>query len=202
MFQSLPFFQVNGVHNSLPLNLNDGEVQVYKEGARIVIATQFGLRVTYNLIYHVTVTVPSNYRNKVCGLCGNFNDNQKDDFTMANTYVTPDVNQFGLSWKVPIPGVSCSNGCGGRTCPSCPANRKAVFSARHYCGIATDNKGPFAICHRKLDPQSYFDDCVFDLCAANGDGDVLCNSLASYAFSCHKVGVDIKNWRTPSFCRK
>lgn len=184
------------------MNLNDGEVQVFKEGARIVIATQFGLRVTYDLIYHVTITVPSNYRDKVCGLCGNFNDNKKDDFMLANGRITRDVNQFALSWKVAIPGVLCSNGCRAGTCLNCPSNRKAVFSASHYCGIATADKGPFAICHSKLDPQSYFDNCVFDLCAANGDGDVLCNSLASYAFSCQKVGVNIKNWRTPSFCRK
>lgn len=202
VFCSLLFLQVNGVLNSLPLSLNDGEVQVYQEGARVVIAANFGLRVTYNLVYHVTVTVPTNYRSKVCGLCGNFNDNSKDDFKMSNNRVTNNVNAFGASWKVAIPRVSCVNGCSGHTCPTCLAKHKGVFSTPSYCGVATDSKGPFASCHSKVNPTSYFNDCVYDLCASNGDGQVLCNSLASYAFSCHMAGVDIKNWRTASFCRK
>lgn len=193
---------MNGVFNHLPLNLNDGAVQVYQEGVRFVIATDFGLLVTYDLVYHVTVTVPSNYRGKVCGLCGNFNGNKKDDFRLRNNRLTNSVNAFGTSWKVPIPRVSCGNGCQGRNCPGCPPTHKAVFSKSTYCGIATAPNGPFAICHSKLNPKPYFDDCVFDLCASNGDGAVLCNSIAVYAFNCHMAGVDIKNWRTVSFCRK
>lgn len=184
------------------MNLNDGAVQVYKDGKRFVIATDFGLIVTYDLVYHVTVTVPGNYRGKVCGLCGNFNDNKKDDFQLPDNKVTKNVNKFGLSWKVTIPNVVCSDGCQGDTCPQCDPARKALFSTPSYCGIATAPKGPFAICHSKLDPKPYFDDCVFDLCASNGDGEVLCDSMAAYALNCHMAGVDVKNWRTASFCRK
>ncbi|XP_010737445.2 IgGFc-binding protein [Larimichthys crocea] len=191
---------VNGVFNYLPLNLNDGAVQVFQEGLHYVIATNFGLRVTYDLVYHVTVTVPGNYRDKVCGLCGNYNGNQKDDFQMPSRQVTNNVNKFGQSWKVTIPNVVCENGCEGKNCPDCEPARKAVFSKNTYCGIVTAPKGPFAICHSKLDPKPYFDDCVFDVCASNGDGKVLCDSIAAYAFNCHMAGVDVKNWRTPSFC--
>lgn len=191
---------VNGVFNYLPLNLDDGAVQVYQEGVHYVIETNFGLRVTYDLVYHVTVTVPGNYRDKVCGLCGNFNGNSKDDFQMPNNKLAKNENLFGKSWQVTIPNVVCENGCQGAKCPDCAPARKAVFSKTTYCGIATAPKGPFAICHSKLDPKPYFDDCVFDVCASDGDGKVLCNSIAAYAFNCHMAGVDIKNWRTASFC--
>lgn len=177
-------------------------MQVFQEGLHYVIATNFGLRVTYDLVYHVTVTVPGNYRDKVCGLCGNYNGNQKDDFQMPSRQVTNNVNKFGQSWKVTIPNVVCENGCEGKNCPDCEPARKAVFSKNTYCGIVTAPKGPFAICHSKLDPKPYFDDCVFDVCASNGDGKVLCDSIAAYAFNCHMAGVDVKNWRTPSFCRE
>ncbi|XP_069394027.1 IgGFc-binding protein isoform X1 [Paralichthys olivaceus] len=191
---------VNGIFNYLPLSRNDGAVQVYQEGQHYVIATDFGLLVTYDLVYHVTVTVPGNYRNKVCGLCGNFNGDRKDDFQMPNHKIAESVNLFGKSWKVTIPGVVCNDGCEGDFCPKCDQARRAVFSKPTYCGILTAPKGPFAVCHSKLDPQLYFDDCVFDVCASNGDGKVLCNSVAAYAFNCHNAGVDVKNWRTPSFC--
>ncbi|XP_034029561.1 IgGFc-binding protein, partial [Thalassophryne amazonica] len=191
---------VNGIFNYLPININDGVVQIYQEGTHYVIQTDFGLRVTYDLIYHVSVTVPGNYRNKVCGLCGNFNENNKDDFQMPNGQLTKNVNMFGKSWMVTIPNVVCQNGCEGSTCPVCDPARKDVFSKPTYCGIITALKGPFAPCHSKLNPQPYFDDCVFDLCASNGEEKVLCDSVAAYAFNCHMAGVDIKNWRTPSFC--
>lgn len=194
--------QVNGVLSSLPLNLNDGAVKVYKQGKRYVIETDFELTVTYDLVYHVTVTVPGNYQGKVCGLCGNFNGNKKDDFSNTKGVVVKNVNTFGASWKVNIPGVVCENGCQGKNCPNCKDTRKALFSKPTYCGIMTAPNGPFKICHDKLDPKQYFDDCVFDVCASNGEGSVLCDSVAAYAFSCHKAGVDIKNWRKKSFCRK
>uniref|UniRef100_A0A3Q0SKX9 VWFD domain-containing protein n=1 Tax=Amphilophus citrinellus TaxID=61819 RepID=A0A3Q0SKX9_AMPCI len=191
---------VNGILNNLPMNLNDGAVLVYQEGYNYVIATNFGLLVTYDLVYHVTVTVPGNYQGKVCGLCGNYNGDKKDDFQMPNRELANNVNVFGNSWKIAIPNVVCGNGCEGDSCPQCDPARKAVFSESTYCGIMTAPKGPFAVCHSKLDPQPYFANCVFDLCASNGDGKVLCDSVAAYAFNCHAAGVDVKNWRTPSFC--
>ncbi|KAM3613584.1 uncharacterized protein V6R79_001825 [Siganus canaliculatus] len=191
---------VNDVFNYLPVNLNDGAVQIYQEGRRYVISTDFGLLVTYDLNYHVTVTVPGNYRGKVCGLCGNFNGNQRDDFRLANNKVTNNVNTFGKSWVVSIPNVVCENGCKGKNCPNCDKTRKALFAKSTYCGIITAPKGPFAVCHRKLKPKPYFDDCVFDVCASNGDDKVLCDSVAAYAFNCHMAGVDVNDWRKPSFC--
>uniref|UniRef100_A0A3Q3B389 VWFD domain-containing protein n=1 Tax=Kryptolebias marmoratus TaxID=37003 RepID=A0A3Q3B389_KRYMA len=192
--------EVNGVFHNLPVNLNKGAIQVYKEGRNYVIETDFNLIVTYDLVYLVTVTVPGNYRENVCGLCGNFNGDSKDDFQMSNRKLTNNVNTFGTSWKVTIPNVVCENGCQGNNCPDCDPAHKAVFSKPTYCGILTAPKGPFAGCHSKLSPQPYFDDCVFDLCASNGDGDVLCDSVAAYAFNCHMAGVDVNSWRTPSFC--
>ncbi|XP_026150219.1 IgGFc-binding protein-like [Mastacembelus armatus] len=191
---------VNGVFNYLPLNLNDGAVLVYQQGMRYVVATNFGLLVTYDLVYQVTVTVPGTYRDKVCGLCGNFNGDQKDDFQMPNRQLTTNVNEFGGSWKVTVPNVVCDNGCEGDYCPKCDPARKAVFSKTTNCGMVTSPSGPFAACHKKLDPQPYFNDCIFDVCVANGDEKVLCNSIASYAFNCHMAGVDVNNWRTASFC--
>ncbi|MED6293032.1 hypothetical protein CHARACLAT_006660 [Characodon lateralis] len=191
---------VNGEFNNLPVNLNNGAVKVYQEGRNYVIATNFELVVSYDLVYHVTVTVPGNYRGQVCGLCGNFNGDKNDDFQMSNNQVTKDVNIFGKSWKIAIPNVVCENGCEGDNCPNCDAALKAIFSKPTYCGIIAAPTGPFSACHSKIDPQLYFDDCVFDLCASSGEGNVLCDSIAAYAYNCHLAGVDVKNWRTPSFC--
>ncbi|XP_076016838.1 IgGFc-binding protein-like [Genypterus blacodes] len=191
---------VNGVFNILPLNLNNGAVRVYQQGRRYVVSTNFGLRVTYDLVYHVRVKVPGNYRGKVEGLCGNFNGNPMDDFQDPNHEVIQNVNAFGKSWQVTTANIVCDNGCEGNNCPNCEPAQKTLFSKPTYCGIATTPNGPFAVCHSKLEPKLYFNDCVFDVCASNGDGKVLCDSMAAYAFNCHMAGVDVKNWRTASFC--
>ncbi|CAL8364796.1 unnamed protein product [Arctogadus glacialis] len=189
---------LNGILAHIPLNLNEGKVQVYQDGYNYVILTDFGLRVTYDMIYHITVTVPSNYMDHTCGLCGNFNDNNADDFTLPDGKVTKDVQSFGAAWKVAVRGVVCEDGCSGDLCPKCDDTKKEVFEKD--CQVLTDPKGPFAACHNVIDPASYFRDCVYDVCMVNGDTAVLCDSIGAYMMDCQTFGVKIPTWRTPTFC--
>lgn len=39
---------------------------LFQEGFHYAIVTDFGLKVTYDMIYKVTVTVPGNYKGKTC----------------------------------------------------------------------------------------------------------------------------------------
>lgn len=194
------FPQVNGVLTNLPLSLYNGAVQIYQDGSNDVIMTDFGLRVTYDLVYHVTVTVPGNYRGKTCGLCGNFNGNKNDEFLLPGGQMAKHVNTFGAAWKVSMPGVVCEDGCSGDVCPKCNSKKKAEFGAD--CGIITDPKGPFAACHHEIDPASYFRDCLFDVCMAEGDHNMLCHSVAAYMLDCQDFGVKIESWKSPTFCHK
>uniref|UniRef100_A0A4W5K3S9 VWFD domain-containing protein n=1 Tax=Hucho hucho TaxID=62062 RepID=A0A4W5K3S9_9TELE len=164
------------------LSLSGGAVQVFQEGFHYAITTYFGLHVTYDLVYHVTVTVPGNYCGKTSGLCGNFNGNHVDNLLMPNGKLTKDVPTFGKSWKVAIPGKVCDDGCAQNTCLKCDPARRAVFEKPHYCGVISSPNGTFATCHSKLDPEPYFNDCIFDMCASEGDGKVLCDSVTAYAW--------------------
>ncbi|CAL8298008.1 unnamed protein product [Lota lota] len=189
---------LNGIMTTIPLNINDKQVQVYQEGTYYVILTDFGLRVTYDMIYHITITVPGNYREHTCGLCGNFNDNNADEFQLPDGKVTKDLLSFGAAWKVAVPGVVCEDGCSGDICPKCDASKKEVFEKD--CQVLTDPQGPFAACHNVIDPASYYRDCVYDVCLAVGDRKVLCDSISAYMMDCQTFGVTILNWRTPAFC--
>ncbi|KTG25129.1 hypothetical protein cypCar_00036541, partial [Cyprinus carpio] len=40
------------------------------------------------------------FKGKVCGLCGNFDGNAKNDFMKHNGEVVTDPEDFGNSWKV------------------------------------------------------------------------------------------------------
>ncbi|XP_062302060.1 IgGFc-binding protein-like [Osmerus eperlanus] len=189
---------LNGIMVNIPLTILNGAVQVYQEGLYEVIATDFGLKVTYDLVYHVTITVPGNYHGKTCGLCGNFNDNKEDEFQLPNGSLTKDLLTFGAAWKVIVPGVVCEDGCSGDQCPQCDKTKTPVFEKD--CSIITDANGPFAVCHKVINPDSYFKDCVFDTCMAMGDRIMLCNSINAYMSDCQNFGVNILKWRTPTFC--
>lgn len=172
-------------------------MKVYQEGANDVIMTDFGLRVTYDLVYHVTITVPGNYRDRTCGLCGNFNGNSADEFQLPDGNVTKDFQTFGAVWKVPVPGVVCEDGCSGNLCPKCDAT---ALEAK--CAIIINPEGPFAACHGVINPMSYFRDCVYDVCMAKDEQSVLCHSITAFMLDCQNFGAKIQNWRSPSFCRE
>ncbi|XP_037649596.1 IgGFc-binding protein-like [Sebastes umbrosus] len=160
--------------------------------------TDFGLRVTYDLVYHVTVTVPGNYIGRTCGLCGNFNNDKADEFQLPDGNVTKDFQAFGASWKVPVPGAVCEDGCRGDQCPKCDGSKKAAIEAK--CALINNPKGPFAACHDVIDPAAYFRNCVYDVCMAKDDESMLCHSITAYMLDCQNLGAKIENWRSASFC--
>ncbi|XP_043935264.1 LOW QUALITY PROTEIN: IgGFc-binding protein-like [Protopterus annectens] len=192
--------KVNGIYYNLPLNFNNNQVIARQYGNSINIETNFQLKLSYDLVYHLSLTVPGNYKNKMCGLMGNYNGDKTDDFMLPNGRTTKDVVAFGASWKVNVPGAKCDDGCSETTCPTCSADKTALFKNENYCGILTNPEGPFTACHKIIDPNTYFNDCVYDLCAGNGERKVLCNSIQSYVAVCQETGATVKEWRKDNFC--
>ncbi|KAK2864570.1 hypothetical protein Q7C36_003724 [Tachysurus vachellii] len=191
---------VDGVLTNIPVNINDGEVIVQQEGYHNVILTNFGLKVQYDMIYEVLITVPGMYVGKTCGMCGNFNGNKNDDLLLPDGKAVEktDIKTFGAAWKVAVPGVVCDDGCSGDFCPKCPQKEKVVFEKD--CSIIINPTGPFAACHSVINPESYFRDCVYDVCMSEGDQHMLCHSVAAYMSDCQNFGVKVNNWRTSTFC--
>ncbi|KAM3921837.1 IgGFc-binding protein-like [Leptodactylus fuscus] len=190
--------QVNGVTSRLPVTLQSGNIRAECYGQGVSITTNFGFSLRYNYQSLASVTVPSNYMDTVCGLCGNYNGVAKDD---AGT--TPaEINAFGNKWRHGDTEESC-DGCGSadNPCPSCKEEKKKIFLKKINCGIISDPSGPFAKCHAKVDPEPFVNDCVSDLCQTNGeDSSVLCDSVAVYADICKYEGVTDIAWRTDDFC--
>ncbi|TSO05463.1 IgGFc-binding protein [Bagarius yarrelli] len=191
---------INDVLTIIPVSLNFGEVIVQREGNYYVIITNFGLSVAYDMIYQVLITVPGTYAGRTCGMCGNFNGNKNDELLLPDGKAVnqTDVKTFGAAWKVAVPGVVCDDGCSGDYCPKCPEDKKAVF--KKDCSIITKVDGPFAACHNVINPDSYFNDCVYDVCMSEGDQHMLCHSVAAYVSDCQTFGVKVNNWRTSTFC--
>lgn len=193
-------FQVDDVLVDLPVTLAGGQVSVYKSGCYVDVITNFGLKVQFNRISAVFVTLPSNYMEAVCGLCGNYNGKPQDDLIPKNSDHAVAPADFGSSWRVAeIPG--CVDGCEGK-CPSCDINQKVQYEQKDFCGIIKDPKGPFHDCHAIVDPTGHFEDCVYDVCLYNGRHNVLCEAITEYTSACHAAGAKVYSWRTSQFCGK
>ncbi|XP_073179617.1 IgGFc-binding protein-like [Lepidochelys kempii] len=191
---------VDGVSHNLPVVVADGQLQAYQHGGNVLVQTDFGLTVSYDLVYHARVTVPGNYQGQTCGLCGNYNGRRDDEFLLPDGRAAPNMAAFGSAWKVPIPGVACEDACTENSCPVCEERKKDVFKQRNYCGLLTAPDGPFVACHGTVSPSVYFNNCLYDVCLGNGDSQVLCQSIHSYVTACQEAGAPIQPWRSASFC--
>ena len=142
------------------------------------------------------ITVPANYSGATCGLCGNFNGQRGDDFRKRSGALASSAFEFGADWKVENDTL-CTDGCGD-SCPSC----QNPTGAQAQCQMIRDSQGPLSFCHATVDPQAYFDDCVFDLCVSGYRHDVLCRSIQTYVSACQSANVVINPWRENTTCSK
>ncbi|XP_072315847.1 zonadhesin, like [Eucyclogobius newberryi] len=186
--------QVNGRAAVPPLTV--GGVHIYLSGKFVVLETTFGLRVRFDGNHHADVTVPTSYNGLLCGMCGNFNGNPKDDNLKSDNIPAANTNELGDSWQVPDPRPDCTNGGGQEDCePKVEEEAKKPTS----CGMITDPNGIFKPCHSVVLPGPFFENCVYDMCATGGQTVALCQSIESYADMCAAAGVAIA-WRSSTFC--
>ncbi|XP_030350861.1 zonadhesin-like [Strigops habroptila] len=188
---------VNNVRQTLPVSAAGGAVTVSRSGRYIVLETDFNLRVSYDTDHSVEVKVPTTYFNLTCGMCGNFNNRREDEYMMPNGQQAADSNELGESWQVPDSDSSCGV---PDPSPPCSAEEEKLYQSDQFCGMLTARPGSFENCHAVINPQSYFETCLYDLCALNGGQEVLCAALEAYADACQAVGVTLLPWRNATFC--
>ncbi|XP_041419720.1 IgGFc-binding protein-like [Xenopus laevis] len=188
--------KVNGQPVTLPVSLPP-DVEIFLSGTSVFVTTGFGLQVSYDGSHKATVTLPGEYWDNVCGLCGNFNGDKVDDFLNPDGNLESDSNSLGNSWQVENDTV-CPPAVGNKT--NCTEDVNDIISSNSYCGIITNVNGPFKECHHVVDPEVYFESCVYDLCEVKLDKGTLCDSLQSYADACQSHGVIIQPWRNDTFC--
>ncbi|KAK2852096.1 hypothetical protein Q5P01_008372 [Channa striata] len=187
--------QVNDTMVFPPVTSTSG-VKIYLSGKFVVMETSFGLRVRFDGNHHADVTVPASYSGLLCGMCGNFNGDSKDDNLKPDNTAAANSNELGDSWQVPDPRPDCTNGGGQEDCDN---NVEDEAKKDTSCGMITDPNGIFKPCHARVPPALYFENCVYDQCATGGQTVALCQAIESYADMCAAAGVAIA-WRNATFC--
>ncbi|KAK1168978.1 mucin-19-like [Acipenser oxyrinchus oxyrinchus] len=169
---------------------------VHTVGLYLIITLKNGITLLWDKHTRVTIILDSKWKNKgLCGLCGNFDGDSKNDMITRGKSEVTKVLEFGNSWKV---NPSCANTV-NQTSP-CEKHWYCNAWAERRCKIITDEI--FQECHKKVDPQPYYDVCVKESCVCQLEGQYLgfCTAVAAYAEACNEVDVCI-TWRTPDLCR-
>ncbi|KAM8812748.1 mucin-6, partial [Rhynchonycteris naso] len=160
----------------------------------ISIGSSYNLTLIWNKNMAVSITLSRASQDPLCGLCGNYNGNMKDDFETRSKYVASSELEFVNSWKEdPL--------CGDARFVLDPCARNAFRRAwaERKCGII--NSQTFAACHSQVYRLPYYEACVRDTCGCDtgGDCECLCDAVAAYAQACLNKGVCV-DWRSPDFC--
>jgi len=191
---------INGV---LQPSVGDGtimqsnEVEVIRAGGHLhIFLTAYDVKVFWNGISRVQITAATIWKDKLCGLCGHYNNDASDDLMAPNGQLVSTANKFSNSWVLNNDTSTCGlllspQQCVGRT----------RSEAENICGVLRRNV--FTPCNSLLDPTPFIRDCVFDYCNCNDTNrqECYCENLAAYAAACTAVGVIISNWKD-FYCRK
>ncbi|XP_060886380.1 mucin-19-like [Labrus mixtus] len=169
---------------------------IHTVGLYIIISVPSkGITLIWDKHTRITVELSAYWKNKVCGLCGNFDSNEMNDLQIIGSEVMSSPLAFGNSWKAAAPP------CSDVTTEIFPCERNSYCAAwaERRCMIITGNI--FKDCHYKVDPLPYFHACVQESCSCEFEGKFLgfCTAVAAYAEACSDHDVCV-NWRTPDLC--
>ena len=155
-----------------------------------VFLTRSGIEVFFDGRSRVAVEASLVWKGRLCGLCGNYNDDPSDDFKIPNGTLVISPKDFGSKWLTNKSHENCN---GTEPPPICRPELK--------CAIL--QQGIFSVCNSAVDPTPYIDDCAYDWCNCNEEDkeNCFCDSLSSYAAACANNNITIPQWRN-LFCSK
>ncbi|XP_066039748.1 von Willebrand factor [Chamaea fasciata] len=183
-----------------PKGENDN-LDVIKSGRYYIVLLGKSITVTWDLAMGVSIILKGNFKDQVCGLCGNFDGIQNNDLTSSSEHLEVDPVDFGNSWKVNsrCADVVKPNLEETLMSPLCGGNIVKQMMVETSCSILSGSV--FEECRKLVNPEPYIDICLYDTCACESVGDCacFCDTVAAYAHTCAQKGVPV-HWRSPTLC--
>lgn len=191
--------KVNGSRVELP-HIVDKLVKIHKtHDDEVIVESHLGIKLTWDGYNFLQVEAPVSYKNKLCGLCGNYNNVWRDDLTsrMGNNMSENEVRKFADSWRV-----------GGlRACARKPHEhpqrpQHCLNGKKKIVAKCQELKlyNYFGNCNSRVNPDKYFDFCKMDMCECPSQM-CYCESFTAYAHECARNGVNLPQWRELAKCK-
>ena len=144
--------------------------------------------------------VAEDYKNGICGLCGNFNGVKSDDLKLPNDKgLTKSVLDFGNAWAKPQFGKKCLDA--QAPVDSCLKVSDLVLLTSEMKCKALKQLNEFAACHKAVDPEPYYQTCLNEMCKCRGKPQCVCDTFEQYGRECLRHGIKM-NWRKADLCCK
>ncbi|XP_048156081.1 von Willebrand factor [Corvus hawaiiensis] len=189
------------VNIRVPPRGENENLDVIKSGRYYIILLGKSISVTWDLAMGVSVTLKGSFKDRVCGLCGNFDGIQNNDLTSSSEHLEVDPIDFGNSWKVNSLCADVAKPSLEQTImsPLCGGNIVKQMMVETSCSILSGSV--FEECTKFVNPEPYIDICLYDTCACEsiGDCECFCDTIAAYAHACAQKGVAV-HWRSPTLC--
>ncbi|OXB70710.1 UNVERIFIED_CONTAM: hypothetical protein H355_006103 [Colinus virginianus] len=180
--------------HTVPLPFARAALSVRRASSSFLLLQTFGAHLLWGLDTPAAyITLQPAFANKVRGLCGTYNWDQRDDFATPVGDVEAGVTAFANKYRVspecpvlsPVPFEPCST----------YAPRRELAAAA--CAIL--HGAPFQPCHHLVDREPFHQLCLYDVCSCPAAKQCLCSALTAYARECAQEGAAL-SWRNESFC--
>lgn len=183
---------VNSMNIQTPMH--NGRLHIQRS-VQSSVRVKFGedFRLDWDGRGRVLLKLGPQWAGRTCGLCGNYNGNQGDDFLTGSGLVEASPHSFGQAWRI---NGDCESTQKFETDP-CAVNPKRVRFAEEACAVMMSDV--FSPCHFLVNPGPFQQFCRYDVCACGDGEECLCSALSAYAAACSARGV-LLNWRSPSLC--
>ncbi|XP_064878243.1 LOW QUALITY PROTEIN: von Willebrand factor [Oncorhynchus nerka] len=170
------------------------EVEIIRSGQFFILLLGKHISISWDLGTRLLVHISSQYRERVCGLCGNYDGNMNNDLLSSNNQLEVDSTHFGNSWKVKP---SCADAT--KLPPPCSDNIVRLVTVEQSCRVLTS--ALFRACNSLVDPEPYVEMCVEAACSCPSVGDCMCfcDIIAAYSQACSEMGVAV-SWRSNELC--
>ncbi|XP_043239579.1 BMP-binding endothelial regulator protein-like isoform X2 [Amphibalanus amphitrite] len=169
----------------------------------VVKLSDLGVSVLWDGDSFLQVKVPPSYKNKMCGLCGNYNGNKTDDFTTRRGRQVKLTRRFARSWLVGARTLCMAQSRRQtrrhrkRKPKSCGGDRAARATAVRQCNRLKSAR--FADCHPEVHPAPFFKSCVQDMCECGKRKTCYCEALTAYSHACQRKGIAV-DWLEGTDC--
>ncbi|XP_033096051.1 mucin-5AC-like, partial [Anneissia japonica] len=181
-------------------------VEVLFVSGWVVVSSPIGFNVIWDGMSRYTVDITSEeLYGGLCGLCGNNNEDQDDDFLSPEGAKQVTAERFGRSWETVDQKGPCYDE--SRRCTdSISATAKTEYMS--VCGKLRG--GVFQSCNEKVDVTPFIDACKEYICdcllasGSDANKDVVmtecsCNAFSAYSSAC-AWEEEVVEWRTPDKC--
>ncbi|XP_041726510.1 von Willebrand factor-like [Coregonus clupeaformis] len=108
------------------------EVEIIRSGQFFILLLGKHISISWDLGTRLLVHISSQYREHVCGLCGNYDGNVNNDLLSSNNQLEVDSTHFGNSWKVKP---SCADAT--KLPPPCSGNIVRLVTVEQSCRVLT-----------------------------------------------------------------